>query len=95
MLNLDGVFVLKPRAPAVPELAAEIERLRVEAGLSTDDLSASLRAERERYDAFGGESLAGSESMSARCATGPTASRLPVRSTGCESGGRRMVPVGK
>ncbi len=49
VLDLDGVFVLSPRAAVVPELAAEIERLRVEAGLSTDDLLAGLRAERQRY----------------------------------------------
>ena len=48
VVDLDGVFVLSPRASVVPELAAEIERLRVEAGLSTEDLLASLRAERER-----------------------------------------------
>lgn len=48
VLDLDGVFVLSPRASVVPELAAEIERLRLEAGLSTEDLLASLRAERER-----------------------------------------------
>ena len=48
VLDLDGVFVLSPRASVVPELAAEIERLRLEAGLSTEDLLESLRAERER-----------------------------------------------
>lgn len=48
VLDLDGVFVLSPRASVVPELAHEIERLRIEAGLSTDELLESLRAERER-----------------------------------------------
>ena len=48
VLDLDGVFVLSPRASVVPELAAEIERLRVEAGYTTEELLASLRAERER-----------------------------------------------
>ena len=48
VLDLDGVFVLSPRASVVPELAAEIERLRLEAGLTTEDLLESLRAERER-----------------------------------------------
>lgn len=48
VLDLDGVFVLSPRASVVPELSAEIERLRLEAGLTTEDLLASLRAERER-----------------------------------------------
>lgn len=49
VVDLDGVFVLSPRAGLVPELADEIERLRLEAGLTTDDLLAGLRAERERY----------------------------------------------
>ena len=34
---------------AVPELAHELERARIEAGLSTDDLLRSLREQRERY----------------------------------------------
>lgn len=49
VLDLDGVFVLSPRASVVPELAAEIERLRVEAGYTTEELLESLRGERERY----------------------------------------------
>ena len=49
VVDLDGVFVLSPRASVVPELAAEIERLRVEAGFTTDELLASLRSERARY----------------------------------------------
>ena len=49
VLDLDGVFVLSPRTSVVPELAAEIDRLRVEAGVTTEDLVAGLRAERERY----------------------------------------------
>ncbi|MGB3542844.1 hypothetical protein [Rubrivirga sp.] len=36
------------RAAAVAELAAEIERLRIEAGYTTDELLESLRGERER-----------------------------------------------
>ena len=48
ILDLDGVFVLSPRASVVPELAAEIERLRLEAGYTTEELLESLRAERER-----------------------------------------------
>ncbi|MEM0960913.1 MAG: AbrB/MazE/SpoVT family DNA-binding domain-containing protein [Bacteroidota bacterium] len=47
-LDLDGVFVLSPKGAVVPELAAEIERLRVEAGYTTEELLESLRAERER-----------------------------------------------
>jgi hypothetical protein len=35
--------------PMVPELAREIERARVEAGLSVEDMLASLRDQRERY----------------------------------------------
>lgn len=33
----------------VPELAREIERLRLEAGLSIEELLENLRRERERY----------------------------------------------
>jgi hypothetical protein len=33
----------------VPELAREIERLRVEAGLTTEELLAGLREQRQRY----------------------------------------------
>ena len=36
-------------APMVAELAREIERARIEAGLTTEDLLASLREQRERY----------------------------------------------
>jgi hypothetical protein len=43
------VFVLTPVAPKMPELAREIERARIEAGLSTDDLLRTLREQRERY----------------------------------------------
>lgn len=49
VVDLDGVFVLSPRASVVPELAAEIERLRIEAGYTTEELLESLRGERERY----------------------------------------------
>ena len=48
LLDLDGIFVLTPMVPMVPELAREIERLRVEAGLSLDDLLQALRELRER-----------------------------------------------
>jgi hypothetical protein len=37
----------------VPELADQIERLRLEAGLSTEELLAGLRKERLRYHAKG------------------------------------------
>lgn len=49
VLDLDGVFVVTPMVPMVPELAREIERLCTEAGLSTEDLLEGLRRERERY----------------------------------------------
>ena len=49
LVDLNGIFVLTPMVPMVPELAREIERARIEAGLSTDDLLRSLREQRERY----------------------------------------------
>ena len=49
LVDLDGIFVITPMMPMVPELAREIERLRLEAGLSTEELLESLRQERERY----------------------------------------------
>lgn len=55
LVDLDGTFVLTPMVPMVPELAREIERLRIEAGLSTEELLDGLRRERERYvrEAYG------------------------------------------
>lgn len=49
LVDLDGIFVLTPMSPMVPELAREIERLRLEAGLTTDELLLGLREQRERY----------------------------------------------
>jgi len=49
LVDLDGIFVLTPMKPMVPELAAEIERLRLEAGLNTGELLQALREERARY----------------------------------------------
>ena len=49
LVDLDGIFVLTPMVPMVPELAREIERARIEAGLTTEDLLRSLRDQRERY----------------------------------------------
>ncbi len=49
LVDLDGLLVLTPMAPLVPELAREIERARIEAGLSTEDLLHTLREQRERY----------------------------------------------
>lgn len=56
LVDLDGIFVLTPMVPMVPELAREIERLRREAGLSTDELLQGLREQRERYRAESGRS---------------------------------------
>ena len=49
LVDLDGVFVLTPMTPMVPELAREIERLRLETGLTIEEMLTSLREERERY----------------------------------------------
>ncbi|MCZ2115994.1 MAG: AbrB/MazE/SpoVT family DNA-binding domain-containing protein [Anaerolineae bacterium] len=53
IIDLDGVFVLTPMVPMVPELAREIERLRIEAGLDTAELLQALREERVKYAAGG------------------------------------------
>lgn len=49
LVDLDGILVLTPMAPMVPELAREIERARLEAGLSINEMLAGLREQRERY----------------------------------------------
>jgi len=49
LVDLDGIFILTPMVPLVPELAREIERARVEAGLSVEEMLKGLRAQRERY----------------------------------------------
>ena len=49
LLDLDGIFVLTPMVPMVPELAREIERARLEAGLSVEEMLKGLREQRERY----------------------------------------------
>ena len=49
LVDLDGVFVLTPMVPMVPELAREIEKARLEAGLSMEELLQGLREQRERY----------------------------------------------
>ena len=56
VVDLDGVLVLTPLVPMVPELAREIERARIEAGISTDELLRGVREQRERYyrEAHGG-----------------------------------------
>ena len=57
ILDLDGIFVLTPMVSMVPELAREIERARLEAGLDTAELLQTLRAQRERYvaETYGGQ----------------------------------------
>jgi bifunctional DNA-binding transcriptional regulator/antitoxin component of YhaV-PrlF toxin-antitoxin module len=49
LMDIEGIFVLTPMVPMVPELAREIEKLRLEAGLSMDELLVALREQRERY----------------------------------------------
>jgi AbrB family looped-hinge helix DNA binding protein len=49
IIDLDGILVFTPMVPMVPELAREIERARIEAGLSVDEMLKSLREQRERY----------------------------------------------
>jgi bifunctional DNA-binding transcriptional regulator/antitoxin component of YhaV-PrlF toxin-antitoxin module len=49
LVDLDGVFVLTPLVPMVPELAREIEKTRLEAGLSIETLLEGLREQRQRY----------------------------------------------
>ena len=46
LVDLDGIFVLTPMVTMVPELAREIERARLEAGLSIEELLANLREQR-------------------------------------------------
>ncbi len=40
LVDLDGIFVLTPMVPLVPELAREIEKLRLDAGFTTHELLA-------------------------------------------------------
>ena len=49
LVDLDGVFVLTPMMPIVPELAREIERTRQATGLSLEELLDGLREQREQY----------------------------------------------
>jgi bifunctional DNA-binding transcriptional regulator/antitoxin component of YhaV-PrlF toxin-antitoxin module len=51
LLDVDGIFVLTPLTPMVPQLAREIERLRLEAGLSVEEFLNGLREQRARYTA--------------------------------------------
>jgi AbrB family looped-hinge helix DNA binding protein len=56
LVDLDGIFVLTPKVPMVPELAREIEKAREETGFSVGELLQSLREEREKYyeEKYGG-----------------------------------------
>jgi bifunctional DNA-binding transcriptional regulator/antitoxin component of YhaV-PrlF toxin-antitoxin module len=49
IVDVDGVFVLTPMVPIVAELAREIERLRIEAGITTEEMLEGLRQQRLRY----------------------------------------------
>ncbi len=49
LVDVEGVLVLTPRQPLVQELSQEIEKARLEAGLTTEALLESLREEREKY----------------------------------------------
>ncbi len=49
LVDMDGIFVLTPMVPMVPELAREIERFRKESEVSMEELMQGLREERERY----------------------------------------------
>jgi bifunctional DNA-binding transcriptional regulator/antitoxin component of YhaV-PrlF toxin-antitoxin module len=60
LVDLDGVFVLTPMTPMVPELAREIEQIRLEAGYSIEELLSSLREQRQKYnqEKYGSEQTA-------------------------------------
>lgn len=47
LVDLDGVLILTAMTPMAPELAREVERLRLEAGLTNEELLRSLREQRE------------------------------------------------
>jgi AbrB family looped-hinge helix DNA binding protein len=49
LVDLDGLLVLTPMTPMVPDLTREIERLRDEAGLTIEELLQCLREQREAY----------------------------------------------
>jgi bifunctional DNA-binding transcriptional regulator/antitoxin component of YhaV-PrlF toxin-antitoxin module len=53
LVDLDGIFVLTPVVPMVPELVREIEKVHREAGLDMDGLLAALRALRKQADGGG------------------------------------------
>ena len=49
LVDLDGVLVLSPMTPMLPELAREIERLRLEASVSVEEFLLELREQRQKY----------------------------------------------
>jgi len=49
LVDMDGIFVLTPMVPMVPELAKEIERIRKDANIPLDELLQGIKEERERY----------------------------------------------
>lgn len=49
LVDFDGILVETPIQPLVADLAREIERQRIEAGLDTDELLNALHEERARY----------------------------------------------
>jgi bifunctional DNA-binding transcriptional regulator/antitoxin component of YhaV-PrlF toxin-antitoxin module len=50
ILDLNGSILLSPKVPVVPKLAAEIERLRKDAGLKVEDLLSSRSHRRTKRD---------------------------------------------
>jgi bifunctional DNA-binding transcriptional regulator/antitoxin component of YhaV-PrlF toxin-antitoxin module len=65
MVDLDGIFILTPMVPMVPELAREIERLRLDAGLSIEELLEGLQEQREQYylENYAGKVQAGQDDV--------------------------------
>ncbi|MCG3142330.1 MAG: hypothetical protein HDKAJFGB_03767 [Anaerolineae bacterium] len=49
LVDLDGIFVLAPMVPLVPDLARDIELARTKAGLSMNGMLKDLRKQRKRY----------------------------------------------
>lgn len=49
LVDLDGAILLAPRVSVASKLAAEIEYLRTESGLSLEDLLAGVREQRAKY----------------------------------------------
>lgn len=49
LVDLDGVLILTPMTPMLPEVAREIERLRLDAGLSVEGMLQGLREQRAKY----------------------------------------------